>query len=204
MGQADTCHRSVSPHSPRPHVSVGGKSGLCKAYINGEIKILLFSSENPIPLTFSILFSFFDSSTQMQSWLGTFNPERERRKVMNELLRRCISQCTRTHAPAHTWTRRGGHTVLGIRVCAGLTPSVALHVCETARSNLTLPLLCFLTLASAPERECAFSTSACVYVRTLVPLSPASIFFLFTLNNCLFFIQTPLFCQFHLTIFFKH
>lgn len=35
------------------------KSGLCKAYINGQIKILLFSSENPISLTFSsTLFSF--------------------------------------------------------------------------------------------------------------------------------------------------
>lgn len=106
-----------------------------------------FPWKNPIPLTFSLVIFFFlfslflcDSSAQMQSWLGTFNPERERRKVMNELPRRCISQCVH----AHTQRRTRGRTAAadtqrwGISARAGLTPLVTLHVCETARSNLTL------------------------------------------------------------------
>lgn len=87
--------------------------------------IPLLFLDNLTALTSS--FPFCDFSIQMQSWLGTFNPERERRKVMSFLATACLS----THTNVDTQSVR-------IRVCAGLTLLVTLHLCETAGSTLTL------------------------------------------------------------------
>lgn len=99
IGQIVTYHSRLSPHNPRPHV-YRKKT----AYFNGQIMILLLFLGNLTALISS--FPFCDFSIQMQSWLGTFNPERERRKVMSFLATACLG--THTHTYPHTlmWTHR--------------------------------------------------------------------------------------------------
>lgn len=65
---------------------------------------------------------------QMQSWLGTFNPERERRKVMG--CQNIIFQHTYTFTPSYTQS-------MMICACAGLTLVVMLGTCQTTGSYLT-------------------------------------------------------------------
>lgn len=97
-----------------------GGSGLCKAYINGQIKILLFSlekSNSPDLLSRSFFF------------LCVSPPHR---------CSRGWEPSTRSgSAERYGAARRSTHR-RGISACAGLTSLVTLHVCETARGNLTL------------------------------------------------------------------
>lgn len=79
--------------------------------------------------SFEITLPFCFLCVQMQSWLGTFNPERERRKVMG---------CQHTYMYTHSYTES-----VRISACSGLSLVVTLGMCQTAGSYLTLWHLLF-------------------------------------------------------------